>query len=42
MGEADPFIPPEQVTEFKNNMESSGVDYTFVGYPEVLHAFTQP
>ena len=41
-GEADPFVPPEQVNNFKKEMEQGGVDYTFVGYPDVLHAFTNP
>ena len=41
-GEADPFIPQEQVDNFKKEMDAGGVDYKFVNYPGALHAFTNP
>lgn len=41
-GDADPMVPPEQVTDFKEEMEKAGVEMTFVGYPGVKHAFTNP
>lgn len=41
-GEADPFVTPEQISEFKQEMEQARVDYTFVSYPEAKHAFTNP
>ncbi len=41
-GEEDPFIPPEQVLAFKEEMTSSTVDYEFVAYPNVKHSFTNP
>lgn len=41
-GADDPFIPPEQVEQFKQEMENAGVDYQFVAYPGVKHSFTNP
>lgn len=41
-GGADPFVPAEQVTAFKEEMDSAGVDYEFVEYAGAKHAFTNP
>lgn len=41
-GEADPFVPPEQVAGFKREMSAAGADFKFVGYPGAQHAFTVP
>lgn len=41
-GDADPFVPKEQVDEFKKQMDSIGKSYTFRGYPGATHAFTNP
>ncbi len=41
-GAADPFVPPEQIAKFKQEMEQAGVDYTFIDYPGAVHAFTNP
>lgn len=41
-GEADPFIKPEQINAFKQEMIDAGVDYKFVNYPNAKHAFTNP
>lgn len=41
-GEADPFVPAEQVEAFKKEMADAGVDMKFVGYPGAKHAFTSP
>lgn len=41
-GEADPFVPPEQVQAFVGEMEKAGVAYEVVGYPGVKHSFTNP
>jgi len=41
-GADDPFVPPEQVEQFKQEMEKAGVDYKFVAYPGVKHSFTNP
>ena len=39
-GGADPLVPLEQVEGFKQEMEVAEVDYAFVEYPGVKHAFT--
>ena len=41
-GAADPFIKPESVTAFREEMDSAKVDYKYVNYPEAVHAFTNP
>jgi dienelactone hydrolase len=41
-GEADPFIPAEQVAAFRQEMDKAGVNYQVVTYPGVLHSFTSP
>ena len=41
-GDADKMIPPEQVAAFKDEMTKSGASFRFVGYPEVMHSFTNP
>lgn len=41
-GEADPFVPKEEVERFKKQMDSIGKSYTFKSYPDALHAFTNP
>jgi len=41
-GDADPFVPKEQVEQFKKQMDSIGKAYTFKAYPGALHAFTNP
>ncbi|RKZ48002.1 MAG: dienelactone hydrolase family protein [Candidatus Parabeggiatoa sp. nov. 3] len=41
-GEADQFVSPEQVKDFKQEMENAKVDLEFVGYPGVQHSFTNP
>ncbi|MEQ9495864.1 MAG: dienelactone hydrolase family protein [Deltaproteobacteria bacterium] len=41
-GGADPFVPPEQVTAFKEEMQAAGVSYEFVEYEGAKHAFTNP
>lgn len=39
-GEADPIVPPEQVTAFKTEMDNAKADYKLVSYPGVKHTFT--
>jgi len=39
-GEADPFVPPEQVEAFKTEMDNAKADYMLVSYPGVKHTFT--
>ena len=41
-GEADSFVPPAQVAAFRKSMDSVGANYTFIGYPNATHAFTNP
>ncbi|UCE88365.1 MAG: dienelactone hydrolase family protein [Pseudomonadota bacterium] len=41
-GAADPFVKPEQITAFKAEMKNAGVNYRFIDYPGVKHAFTNP
>lgn len=41
-GEADPMVTPEAVAAFRKEMDEAGVEYLYVGYPGVKHAFTNP
>lgn len=41
-GAADPFVKPEQVSAFKNEMRTAGADFRFIDYPGAKHAFTNP
>ena len=41
-GNSDKFVTPEQVAEFKKQMDSIGATYTFIGYDSATHAFTNP
>lgn len=41
-GAADPFIKPESVTAFREEMDAAKADFKYVNYPEAMHAFTNP
>ena len=41
-GAADPFIKPEDITGFMQEMNAAGVDYTFTAYGGAVHSFTSP
>jgi dienelactone hydrolase len=41
-GNADKFVSPQEVAQFKKQMDSIGAMYTFVGYDSATHAFTNP
>ena len=41
-GADDPFIKPEAIDAFKQEMKDANVDMKFVSYPGALHAFTNP
>ncbi len=41
-GGADPFVPPEAVSAFKQEMNTAGAHYELVEYPNAKHAFTNP
>jgi len=41
-GDEDKMIPPEQVAAFKEEMTRTGAAFRYVGYPGVMHSFTNP
>jgi len=41
-GADDPFVNPEVVTAFKQEMKDAGVDLTYISYPGAKHSFTNP
>jgi dienelactone hydrolase len=41
-GEDDPLVPPEQVADFKAEMNAAGADWQLVSYGRTMHAFTRP
>ncbi len=41
-GADDPFVKPEQIDTFKQEMQDAGVDYRFVNLPGAKHSFTNP
>ena len=41
-GAADPFVKPESIENFKQEMQAAGADYKFVNYPGAKHSFTNP
>lgn len=41
-GAADPFVKPQQIEAFKDEMYTAGIDYEFISYPGAKHAFTNP
>ncbi len=41
-GDADPFVPGNEVVAFKKSMDSIKANYTFKSYPGAVHAFTNP
>jgi len=41
-GAADQFTKPQEVAQFKKQMDSIGADYTFKQYLDANHAFTNP
>jgi len=41
-GNADPMVPPKDVESFKKELEDSKTKLSFYGYPDALHAFTNP
>lgn len=41
-GAEDPFVKPETIEAFKNEMDSAGADYKFISYPGAVHSFTNP
>jgi dienelactone hydrolase len=41
-GAADSLVSQESIDAFKAEMDSAGVDYEFINYPNAKHAFTNP
>jgi dienelactone hydrolase len=41
-GDADKMIPPAQVAAFRDEMTKAGASFRIVGYPGVMHSFTNP
>jgi len=41
-GNLDPHVPPDEVAKFMKEMNDAKVWYRFVGYPNSVHAFTNP
>jgi len=41
-GASDKFVGPDDVVQFKHQMDSIGAKYTFIVYPNATHAFTNP
>lgn len=41
-GADDPFVPQDDVENFRQEMEAAGVNYRFVAYPGAVHGFTNP
>ncbi|WP_346237236.1 dienelactone hydrolase family protein [Niabella insulamsoli] len=41
-GNADSMVPEKDVSNFKKEMDNAGADYSFIGYDNAKHAFTNP
>ena len=41
-GADDPYVPPEEVQAFQDEMRAAGVDWQLVMYGGAVHAFTEP
>jgi len=41
-GGSDKFVPEADRTMFKHQMDSIGASYTFITYPDAMHAFSNP
>ena len=41
-GEADTFVPQEEIAAFKKQMDSAKINYKFISYPGAVHSFTNP
>jgi len=41
-GADDPFVPPEQVAAFREEMTKAGADFQLISYPGAKHSFTNP
>jgi dienelactone hydrolase len=41
-GTDDPFVPPDQVAAFEQEMKAAGATFRIIRYPGAKHAFTNP
>ena len=41
-GGADSFTTPQQIADFKKEMDAAGADYRFISYTGAMHSFTNP
>src|SRR5215510_12877096 len=41
-GADDPFVPPDQVAKFENEMKAAGANFRVIRYPGARHGFTNP
>lgn len=41
-GQEDPFVTPDQVQAFKDEMNKRHAEYEVIEYPDAVHAFTNP
>ena len=41
-GADDPFVKPEAIKNFKQEMDAAGADYRFINYAGAKHSFTNP
>lgn len=41
-GADDPFVAPDVVKAFEQEMADAGADMTFIAYPDTVHSFTNP
>jgi dienelactone hydrolase len=41
-GAIDPYVKPEEVASFQQEMNDASVDYQFVAYSGAVHSFTEP
>ncbi|MEQ8907010.1 dienelactone hydrolase family protein [Ekhidna sp.] len=39
-GAEDPFVPEQQIEDFKSTMDAAGADYKFINYEGATHSFT--
>ncbi len=39
-GADDPFVPQEQISNYKNKLDSAGAEYEMIFYEDAVHAFT--
>ena len=41
-GAADKFVSADEIKNFRHNLDSVKADYTFIAYPDAVHAFSNP